>query len=325
MKNRKYGFIVVQSASGPLQRISLSRRTLIAGAWILGLAVVAVSAALIHGLSRWGVANESLQLARDNARLAAQLQKLQALLPKARVQADRTLFTYAQLYTKSGLETPSRRLGLGPVEADGWQRRAWEDPPGQNSASTDDHGFGTTEHPARQLYDDENPLDQAVVHLARHLARGAPRLQAMLTDTLTYLRDAEQRLANTPAIRPATTPWFTSSFGKRRDPIHGQWVMHKGLDLGGYVGMKVISPAEGVVIWTGYRGGYGKTVVLDHGYGLQTHFAHLSSFLVSLGDHVRRGDFIALMGNTGKSTGPHLHYEVRLHGRPLDPRRFILN
>ena len=89
--------------------------------------------------------------------------------------------------------------------------------------------------------------------------------------------------------------------------------------------MLVFAPADGKVIWTGVRGGYGQVVVLDHGWGLQTHFAHLSKYLVERGDQVKRGEPIAEMGNTGRSTGPHLHYEVRQDGFPTDPRNFILD
>jgi murein DD-endopeptidase MepM/ murein hydrolase activator NlpD len=89
--------------------------------------------------------------------------------------------------------------------------------------------------------------------------------------------------------------------------------------------MEILAPADGMVIWLGGRGGYGKTVVLDHGYGVQSHFAHLNSYRVQLGQRVHRGEVIAEMGSTGISTGPHLHYEVRRHGRPLDPRNFILD
>lgn len=162
---------------------------------------------------------------------------------------------------------------------------------------------------------------QDIASLRRHMHH----LETRLSERLEYFQDASELLAHTPSIRPTKTPWLTSSFGKRRDPMSGRWVMHKGLDLAGAIGLKVMAPADGVVIFVGRRGGYGQTVVVDHGFGLQTHFAHLSRFLVKRGASVRRGEAIAEMGNTGKSTGPHLHYEVRVHGSPIDPRPFILD
>lgn len=168
------------------------------------------------------------------------------------------------------------------------------------------------------------PAAAGEVALDELRARG-DRLALWLGGLAEYWHDAERRLANTPAIRPARTAWLSSSFGVRVDPISHYTVMHKGLDLAGFIGMLVYAPADGRVIWTGLRGSYGQVVVLDHGWGLQTHFAHLSRALVTQGDAVHRGEPIAEMGNTGKSTGPHLHYEVRQDGYPVDPRHFILD
>ena len=101
-------------------------------------------------------------------------------------------------------------------------------------------------------------------------------------------------------------------------------VMHKGLDVATAHGTPVIAPADGTVLFAGMESGYGKVVVLDHGYGLKTRYGHLSEALVKVGDRIRRGDRIASVGNTGRSTGPHLHYEVRVNGIPENPRKFIL-
>jgi murein DD-endopeptidase MepM/ murein hydrolase activator NlpD len=170
-------------------------------------------------------------------------------------------------------------------------------------------------------YSDEEPLPSLaddVLQLSKTIDR---QMEALIED----LRDTNRLLQNTPALRPTPAGWYTSGFGKRIHPVSGKRVMHKGLDIAGYTGMEILAPADGTVIWLGGRGGYGKTVVLDHGYGVQSHFAHLSNYRTRLGQRVHRGDVIAEMGSTGISTGPHLHYEVRRHGRPLDPRNFILD
>ncbi|MBJ81022.1 MAG: hypothetical protein CMH60_06870 [Myxococcales bacterium] len=153
----------------------------------------------------------------------------------------------------------------------------------------------------------------------------AKELLYSLGETIDYFRDAEHRLSYTPSLRPVFKGPLTSGFGRRIHPINGYLVMHKGLDIGGQTGDIVLAPADGVVIWAGYRGGYGKTVVLDHGYGLQTHYAHLDGYRVEVGQQVKRNQKIAEMGSTGRSTGPHLHYEVRRNGRPLDPLPFVLD
>jgi murein DD-endopeptidase MepM/ murein hydrolase activator NlpD len=162
------------------------------------------------------------------------------------------------------------------------------------------------------------------VELDRVLADGKTT-QRDLGELLEYFHDAQRMLSNTPSLRPARSQWVTSSFGRRQDPVHGGLALHKGLDISGSIGTEVFAPADGTVIFVGRRGGYGNVIVVDHGYGLQTHYAHLSKFRCTVGDHLRRGDTLADMGSTGKSTGPHLHYEVRRYGRPLDPAHFILD
>jgi len=141
------------------------------------------------------------------------------------------------------------------------------------------------------------------------------------------LEDIEEKkdlLESTPSINP-TKGWISSSFGRRVSPFTGRREFHKGIDIANHIGTKIISPASGLVTYVGKRGGYGKMITIDHGHGMLTHFGHLKKALVGEGDIVKRGDVIALMGNTGRSTGPHLHYEVRLNGVPVNPEKYILN
>ncbi len=101
--------------------------------------------------------------------------------------------------------------------------------------------------------------------------------------------------------------------------------MHEGLDIAAAHGKDVMAPADGTVIFAGLEGGYGNVLVIDHGYGVKTRYGHLSKVEVRAGDRVHRGDLIGAVGNTGRSTGPHLHYEVRVNGLPENPRKFILD
>jgi murein DD-endopeptidase MepM/ murein hydrolase activator NlpD len=114
-----------------------------------------------------------------------------------------------------------------------------------------------------------------------------------------------------------------SAFGARTDPFSGEGAFHTGIDLAATRGTQVRVTADGVVTTEGWSGGYGKLLVVDHGNGLETYYAHLSAFLVIPGQEVTRGQVIALSGGTGRSTGPHVHYEVRLHGTPLNPYAFL--
>lgn len=131
-------------------------------------------------------------------------------------------------------------------------------------------------------------------------------------------------LACTPAVKP-TTGWISSRFGYRKSPFTGLREFHSGLDLATRKGTPVIATADGVVTFAGRNGGLGKMVKISHGYGKVTRYAHLHELLVKRGDRVKRGEKIGLVGNTGRSTAPHLHYEVHVNGIPVNPQKYILN
>ncbi|MFV0420945.1 M23 family metallopeptidase [Oleidesulfovibrio sp.] len=143
-------------------------------------------------------------------------------------------------------------------------------------------------------------------------------------ELLNALNDNRELLAATPSIWP-TEGWITSPFGPRRSPFTGRKDFHKGLDISNRPGTPIYAPANGEVLFTGTDGAYGRTILVRHGGGLVTRYAHLRSSSVKKGQKVARGELIAYMGNTGRSTGPHLHYEVRLNGVCVDPMRYILN
>jgi len=126
-----------------------------------------------------------------------------------------------------------------------------------------------------------------------------------------------------PAIKPANGP-IGDKFGMRKHPILKIWRMHEGIDILVNTGSPVYAAGAGIVSFVGRRGGYGRVVVINHGFGYTTLYAHLKKWLVKKGQHVKRGDKIALSGDSGRlSTGPHLHYEVRHNGIPLNPMNFI--
>lgn len=136
--------------------------------------------------------------------------------------------------------------------------------------------------------------------------------------------NALQSLAETlPLGKPLRDYYITSSFGRRKDPVTGRVAVHEGLDLGAPFKSPVYATGQGKVIYAGWRGSYGRLVEIDHGNGLKTRFGHLNKVLVRKGDRVDQTTRIGLMGNSGRSTGPHLHYEVRVEGRPQNPRKFI--
>ena len=144
-----------------------------------------------------------------------------------------------------------------------------------------------------------------------------------LAASLSRMDAMERALAAIPTSMPAAVMMMSSGFGFRSDPFTGGGAMHAGLDFKGPVGTPILSAAEGRVTFAGFNGGYGKTVEITHANGLLTRYAHLSGVHVTRGQMVHRGLQIGRMGSTGRSTGSHLHFEVRLNGRAINPRKFL--
>lgn len=156
------------------------------------------------------------------------------------------------------------------------------------------------------------------------LIRRANLLALSFREAADSLATHTARLAATPSIMP-TQGWLTSAFSSMRThPILHIARPHEGIDVTAPMGTPIEAPAAGVVIETGWESGYGNTVSIDHGYGIVTKFAHTSKILVREGQRVSRGQRIALVGSSGLATGPHLHYEVHVNGRPVDPLRYVL-
>lgn len=165
-------------------------------------------------------------------------------------------------------------------------------------------------------------------------ARGGPLIPlargVTLTPALRQLATAVERwsllqdnLVAIPSAQPTAGTPVTSSYGVRSDPFTGEAAFHAGLDFIGNYGQPILAAAPGRVVFVGQRSGYGNVVEIDHGHDLVTRYAHLSGFAVRPGAEVARGARIAAMGSTGRSTGTHLHFEVRVHGAPVNPRRFL--
>jgi murein DD-endopeptidase MepM/ murein hydrolase activator NlpD len=146
------------------------------------------------------------------------------------------------------------------------------------------------------------------------------RLQTVRSD----VDKRNQLAAATPSIWP-THGWLSSSMGNRADPLTGEKDFHPGLDISADKGDPVYSTADGRVTHAASAGNYGHLVIVDHGYGLETRYGHLSTFKVTIDQRVKRGDLLGLVGSTGRTTGPHLHYEVRANGRILNPLQLLLN
>ena len=139
-----------------------------------------------------------------------------------------------------------------------------------------------------------------------------------------FYRDQTLLLSSTPSIWPVRG-YLSATFGNRLDPFTGRPDFHPGIDISTPIGTKVVAPADGIVISCGLSGGYGNAIIIDHGYGVVSRYGHLEGFNVHPGQKVHRGEVIAFVGNTGRSTGPHLHYEVWVREQAQNPIHFILD
>ena len=165
-----------------------------------------------------------------------------------------------------------------------------------------------------------------VDNLDTQLASLSQRLKQRETE-LSILDQVLLGIYNDKGARPSGAPivkgWMSSPYGERVDPISGKKAWHEGMDFAGAKGSEVIAVANGVVVFAGYRDGYGQMVEISHGKDMRTRYGHHEVVLVHAGQSVKRGDVIALMGSSGRSTGPHVHFEVLKEGRPVNPARYV--
>lgn len=166
-------------------------------------------------------------------------------------------------------------------------------------------------------------VDSIVVYMDR-LDKKSKLVHQDITVMMERLYEKRDIISSTPSILPAKG-WISSHFGYRQYPFTGEVSLHEGMDIAAFSGTPVYAPSDGVVVFAGYKQGYGKVIVLDHGYEMSTLYAHLKDIMVSKKQKVERKQVIGTIGNTGHSTGPHLHYEVRISNVPVDPSEFILN
>lgn len=181
------------------------------------------------------------------------------------------------------------------------------------------------------LMNSEYSIEKAHKKLVRLMHQSMDNLKTEISiqtqekaELLKFLESQKSMFACTPSIWPARG-WVSSRFGYRVSPFTSEKEFHSGLDVSARKGSSIIAPADGVVSSTGSNYGFGNIITINHGYGLKTKYAHLSKILVKKGQTIKRGQKIATMGNTGRTTGPHLHYEVHLKGVPVNPQRYILN
>lgn len=170
----------------------------------------------------------------------------------------------------------------------------------------------------------QDPLLSKVQASIAWLQSEAGTEERSMQDLSTVIESKQARWDATPSIWPVKG-WITSGFGRRVSPFTGQMALHEGIDIGAPFNTPVQAPAAGRVVATGFDPRMGNLVAIDHGYGMETQYGHLAKVLVKNGQKIRRGDVIGLVGSTGLSTGPHLHYHVKSNSHAVDPQRYILD
>ena len=284
------------------------------GAVVALLALVVVGA--IHYFRLLDDASEVAMLREENLQLRTELMGVQERVAHLGATLERVERLDAKLRMLTQLNDPERNLAIGPTDPE----------TGTAAISSGDAAKLVAEVPP-PLNTEGMSVDEVIELINMKLdtlTADARREETSLHELSEYFHDQRALLGAMPAIWPARG-WVTSNFGMREDPFTGARKMHAGIDIAAQPGTPVYAPADGTVIYSGHEAGYGNLVIVDHGYGVQTFYGHLSESFVKAGQKVKRGDKIAAIGNTGRSTGPHLHYEVRIDGIPQKPTKFILN
>jgi murein DD-endopeptidase MepM/ murein hydrolase activator NlpD len=237
-------------------------------------------------------------LSRENEVLRAELDRLTAKVASLEGEMDEHVVFEERMRIAADLE---------PIDKDVWEV-------GIGGPET---GYGPAEHSfSEQIAMMDSDIDKLLrqMKLQRH----------SFTEIYDELRQKTEDLQYIPSLRPVDGGFVSSGFGKRRDPFTKRVSRHEGVDFQTRTGAKVYATANGVVTMSKYRRGYGYTVEVDHGNGMITRYAHNAKNLVRVGDRVDRGDVIAYVGSSGRSTAPHLHYEVRKNGVAQNPLKYIL-
>ena len=299
MAKKFYTVLILPDASSQIRRFHIAKSLLGGLAVAASMIFVAFLFFIYEAVSLNGHMLELRQLrvaANQQAGLAQKIDRLENELIRLR-EFD------LRLRTAAGLET---REGEGSVFGVG----------GSDTLSSRALMVAAIAHQTAAPASLTKELDR----LSREMSDRSKSFQE-LVDQLQAKRSV---LASTPTIWPVKG-WLTAGFGYRRSPFTGLRQMHDGVDISNTVGTPVIAPADGIISYTGPLGGFGNVISIDHGHRIGTFYGHLLQQKVSQGQRVRRGDIIALVGTTGRATGPHLHYEIQVNGTPVDPSRYVID
>ena len=306
---KKYTLMFVPHPDGHVRTVQLER-------WHVRLCIGALSILLLScfclGLTVSKLAYRSRQLAnlrKVNTRIQSDLSAQAKQIAKFSTEMDSLIVLEGRIRDLTGL--PPRKSAADDTRQGG-----------QGGGEYD--AYESTGRPRGSLLFN-SPMRAAWTLSA--LTEEARYRQETFTEVLDFVTRERELLAATPCIWPVDAPdaWISSAFGRREDPINGKQLFHDGIDIVAPVKSPVMATADGVVTFAGWDGGLGWVVTIDHGHGYKTRYGHNHKVLVKKGEPVRRGDVVALEGSSGRTTGPHVHYEVIRNGKKVNPYRYLVD
>jgi murein DD-endopeptidase MepM/ murein hydrolase activator NlpD len=323
MSNKKISFLIFTDDDDKPIKILVTLKTILGLIGFLSILIILTITFLVDYGSLLVDSLEKKRIAIENQELKRQLSIVENKLSALDLSLSRSKSFITKLKLITNLEDPKYSLALSQANLpEEWNLK--EEALGM--VENLDALTGPRERQNQKSFIIESRSNQNYATLSIRIDKAIKETELQeqnMTELWQLLSDRQSLLAATPSVRPSQG-WISSLFGYRPNPFTGRTVLHAGIDIAANPGTPIIAPANGVVINAGYDEGYGKVIEIDHGFGLTTRYGHCSQIFVKIGQKVTRFDVIGSVGNTGRSTGAHLHYEVRVAGVPRNPMLYVL-
>lgn len=311
----KLKIVIIPEGASTTKQFSMPRYIFKVVASIALIGTAGVTFLIVDYLNAIGAKAQVSQLQRENQGLKGEAQLLMANLDEVKRSLER-VDNYSrklQELTSIQFKKMSKATGIGPLTDAEYQKH-------QEIVNSEE-----VEHAYMPLGIDYQKLTfRPIFDRMKSLRTATYQNSFHLKQLLSRLSEKKSLLSCIPSLAPVNG-WVTSGFGSRISPFTGQKVPHKGVDLASPIGTPIRAPADGVVIFSGAKAGFGNFVMIAHGNGVVSRYGHNAQNMVQPGQKIKRGEQIATVGMTGRTTGPHLHYEVLVNGIYVNPKKFILN
>lgn len=314
---RQYTFVIVPGDTSSSKKFSLSVRVV----RTIGVAALILTVMVGYWVADYvqlrSLRSNYIQVLQENRNIRGEARILMSNLEEVKSSLRKVRTYTAKLGEITNFQTQSlsKRTGIGVIQKP-------VDISNQKRDYVGEQVNRVTSLPSG--VDFENLVFRPVFQRLNSIGMAANTSAFDLQHMIAALSQQKTLLASVPSVTPVDG-WVTSGFGVRMSPFTGESAYHKGIDVAAPIGTPVRAPADGVVVFSGVKEGFGNFVMLAHGYGIVTGYGHNAQNLVTTGQVIKRGEQLSTVGQTGRTTGPHLHYEIWVNGRVVDPKRFILN